>query len=339
MPHRDPNARRAADRERHRRRVAARQSACLCVRCGRQPPVEGGRTCEACRQQRREDDARRAERRRNAGIKRVRDPQVRQAEYRRARQRAEDRLARGLCSKCGRSPHEPGRKLCAACAGRRRAAERARYREASQAGLKFGGKKVAARRLQGRRRSRRRRQTRRDAQVCVRCGRQPPVDGRTSCEDCLIARRAAEKATYNSRRSAGLCVRCGIATFQGEALCGPCAVADARRQPGRNAAARRRYHDRRVRQICTRCGIAPSFGASRCEPCARKEYARSGHVRGLPVYGAGFTVVHVGTSETLGDYESWEDVVLCLSFAGLSFEEVDILTEHAPMQPVLTGFS
>ena len=57
------------------------------------------------------------------------------------------------------------------------------------------------------------------------------------------------------------------------------------------------------------------------------------------MYGAGFTVVHAGTSETLGDFESWEDVVLCLSFAGLSFEEVDILTEHAPMRPVLTGFS
>ena len=61
-------------------------------------------------------------------------------------------------------------------------------------------------------------------------------------------------------------------------------------------------------------------------------------MRGLPVYGAEFTVVHAGASEPLGVFEHWEDVVLCLAFAGLSFEEVDIITEHAPMRPVLTGF-
>ena len=95
----------------------------------------------------------------------------------------------------------------------------------------------------------------------------------------------------------------------------------------------------RNRHVCTHCGRAPSFGASRCEACARKAYARSEHVRALPLYGAEFTVVHAATGETLGEFEHWEDAVLCLSFAGLSFEEVDILTEHAPMRPVLTGFS
>ena len=339
MPNRDPIVRLKRDRDRHRRRVQARIAAGLCARCGRQDPVEGGRTCGTCRLKRRASDAKRAERRRGAGIERIRDPKLRQAEYARAKERAAKRKAAGTCVKCGRRDAEPGLTLCIACARRRRAAERARYCQAKAEGLKYGGRNIAARRLQGRRRSRRRRQTRRDAQVCVRCGRQPPVDGRASCEDCLIARRAADKAIYKFRRSAGQCVRCATATFQGDPLCGPCAVLDARRQSGRNAAARRRYRDRRVRQICTRCGIAPSFGASRCEPCARKEYARSEHVRGLPVYGAGFTVIHLGTLETLGDFESWEDVVLCLSFAGLSFEEVDIVTEHVPMRPVLTGFS
>ena len=57
------------------------------------------------------------------------------------------------------------------------------------------------------------------------------------------------------------------------------------------------------------------------------------------MYAAEFTVVHVGTAEPLGVFEDWEDVVLCLAFAGLEFEEVDVLTEHAPMRPVLTGFS
>ncbi|MDE0359926.1 MAG: hypothetical protein OXI74_02040 [Rhodospirillaceae bacterium] len=140
-------------------------------------------------------------------------------------------------------------------------------------------------------------------------------------------------------RALGQCVRCATPTFGGEPLCGPCAVIESRRQPARNAAARRRYADRVARRICTHCGTAPSFGASRCEPCARKAHARSEHVRGLPVYGAEFTVVNAATGETLGVFEHWEDVVLRLAFAGLEFEEADVLTEHAPMRPVLTGFS
>ena len=339
MPPSDSKRRREVERERTRRRTARRIALGLCPRCGNGPPAPGRAVCETCAEKRRAADRARAAIRHAAGIKRIRNPKARKAEYRRARERAERRVARGLCAGCGRNPHEAGRRLCGNCAQRRRAAERARYRKAKLAGLKYGGKSVSARRAQGRRRSRQRRKFRQDASLCVRCGRQPPVDGGSSCKECLIARRATDKATYRSRRSTGLCVRCGIATFRGEPLCGPCTVIDARRQPARNAAARRRYADRVARWICTHCGTAPSFGASRCDNCARKAYARSEHVRGLPVYAAEFNVVHAGTEEPLGVFEDWEDVVLCLAFAGLSFDEVDVLTEHAPMRPVLTGFS
>lgn len=339
MPLTDPALRRRRDRERARRRTAKRIALGLCPSCGNSPPAPGRAVCETCADKRRAADRARAAKRRKAGIKRIRHPEARKAEFRRARERADQRVARGLCARCGRNPHETDRRLCGDCAQRRRAAERARYRKAKLAGRKYGGKSVSARRSQGRRRSRQRRQIRRDASLCVRCGRQSPVDGGASCEQCLATRRAADQATYRTRREAGLCVRCGITTFQGEALCGPCAVVDARRQPGRNAAARQRYDERKARQLCTHCGKAPSFGASRCEPCASKAYARSEHVRGLPVYGAEFTVVHAATREQLGVFGYWEDVVLCLSFARLSFDEVEVLHEHAPMQPVLTGFS
>ena len=96
---------------------------------------------------------------------------------------------------------------------------------------------------------------------------------------------------------------------------------------------------RRARWVCTHCGANPTFGASRCERCSRRAYERSEHVRGLPVYGAEFIVLHAGTGQPLGVFEHWEDVVLCVSFARLSFDEVEIIHEHAPMQPVLTGFS
>ncbi len=59
----------------------------------------------------------------------------------------------------------------------------------------------------------------------------------------------------------------------------------------------------------------------------------------LPVYAAEFTVVHIATGHRLGVFEHWEDVVLCLSFARLSFDEVEVIHEHAPMRAVLTGFS
>lgn len=62
-------------------------------------------------------------------------------------------------------------------------------------------------------------------------------------------------------------------------------------------------------------------------------------MRGLPVYPPGFTVIGLATGEPLGTWDAWEDVVLFLSFERLSFDEVEILTEHAPMRPVLTGLS
>ena len=339
MPHADPERRRRHERRRSRRRSAERVARGLCPRCGDRPPGAGRAVCDPCAGKRRLADRARAARRRQAGIGRVRDPEARKVEYRRARQRAEDRLAQGRCAKCGLHDHEPDRRLCAACAERTRRRDRERYAQARARGLAYGRASPHGKRRQARIRSRKRRQARRDAHLCLRCGRRRPVDGGSSCGSCLETRRAADRATYRARRSLGQCVRCATPTFDGDPLCGPCAVIESRRQPARNAAARRRYDRRRKRSICTHCGKTPSFGASRCEPCSRRAYERSEHVRGLPVYGAEFTVVHAATAETLAVVEHWEDVVLCLSFAGLSFDEVDIITEHAPMRAVLTGFS
>ena len=66
MPGSDPEKRRR-DRERHRRRDERRLAGGLCSRCARHRPVEGGRTCEACRRKRRMADRARAEQRRSAG--------------------------------------------------------------------------------------------------------------------------------------------------------------------------------------------------------------------------------------------------------------------------------
>ncbi len=137
MPGSDSDKRRR-DRERRLRRVEDRIARGVCTRCAARRPVDGGRTCEGCRRKRRKADRARAERRRAAGIRRVRDPDARRAEYVRARQRAAVRVAAGMCTKCGSAKLEPGRRLCARCGEKRRRRERARYAAAKAAGAAYG---------------------------------------------------------------------------------------------------------------------------------------------------------------------------------------------------------
>ena len=332
MPCRDPETRRVRDRERARLRTAGRVEAGLCPRCGRHAPEPGRHLCADCGEKRRVADRARAAQRRTAGIGRVRDPKARQAEYARARQRDAARLARGLCTRCARHPHEPDRRLCAACAEQRRRAERARYARAKSAGRPYGGKDPQAKRRLARRRSRKRQRERRAAGLCIRCGACRPVEGGSSCGNCLRKRRAADRQTYAARRAAGLCGRCGTPTFEGAPLCGPCTVFEARHQPRKYAANRARYAERRARWVCTHCGRRPSYGASRCEPCAKRAWEQSEHVRGLPVYPPSFTVVERATDAEHGTFDTWEEVAIALAFAHLSLDDVHILIDQAPMQ-------
>ena len=175
------------------------------------------------------------------------------------------------------------------------------------------------------------------AGLCVRCGRNAAVEGGSSCEPCLEKRRVLDREQYRSRRDAGCCGRCGVPTFQGAPVCGPCAVIEARRQPKKNATARRRYAERRSRWICTACGRKPSFGASRCENCSKLEYERSEHVRGIPDWEPGCTVVDRFTGEELSAWDRWEDAVASLSFAGLSLDDVELLSETSPLH-TMTGW-
>ena len=338
MPHEDVQRRRANDRERHRRRNERRRSMGLCIRCGKNRPEPGRSQCAVCLEKRRAADRLRSRQRRASGIKRVRNPEARKAEYRRSRQRVDERVARGDCARCGRHPHEPDRRLCAQCGARRRRREREQYVRARSEGRLYGGKPVAAKRKQARRRSRKRQKERREAAQCIRCGARPPVEGGSSCEPCLDSRRMADRATYAARSAAGLCTRCSAPTFDGAPLCGPCTVIKARRQPTRNAAARRRYAERRCRWLCTHCGIAPSFGASRCEACAKRAYERSEHVRGIPDWDPAYAVIEKATGDTLGTWDRWEDAVLALSFDGLSLDDVELVPERSPMH-VMVGWS
>ena len=148
------------------------------------------------------------------------------------------------------------------------------------------------------------------------------------CEPCHVARRDREREQYAARRAAGLCGRCGTPAPSDAAWCDRCARSTAKRsrKKAKNARSRQRYARRRARRLCSDCG-APSQGASRCPPCARRSWARSGEHRGLPVLPPRFTVIEIATGENHGTWDRWEDVVICLAFAKLSRDQVELIPD------------
>lgn len=332
MAYADPAVQRAADRERFRRRTAARVAAGLCPRCGKVPPAPKRTVCDSCGEKRNLASRARDARLRAEGKPR-RDP-ARAREYERERSRKERaaRHAEGTCTRCGQAPVVDGRSSCEPCLEKRRAADRVKYHAGKAAGLKYGGADIEMKRRAGRAKSRRRQRARIEAGLCIRCGRLPPADGGTTCQPCRDRRQAAERRQYRERRAARQCTRCGGPAFEGLSRCGPCTVIDeAGRSPERkNARSRELYAKRRARGLCTSCG-APSQGASRCAPCAERSYHGSQHFKGIPVWDPSWTVIDLETGREHGPFDSEADVALCLVFAKLDRDRVEVVTDASPM--------
>ena len=328
MAYRDPARRRAADRARFPKRTERRKAAGLCPRCGAGPPENGLSLCSECAEKARAAGRARDARLRAAGKPRRDREKARAYERQRSRRRIAGRIARGVCTNCGAHPPESGRRLCAGCGEKRRAAERVRYAEAKRRGEPYGGKDPRAKRRAARAAGARRRQARIERGQCVRCGRRPPAGGGATCQPCRETRQAAERERYRSRRAGGLCVSCARPAFAGEARCGVCATIESRQRDRdrKNAASRRRFWARRSAHRCTDCN-APSFGASRCPDCARRSYERSDFFRGIPVWDPGFTVIELATGESRGPFDSEAEAAAELAFAGLSFDEVEIVSD------------
>ena len=332
MAYRDPEVQRQRDRERFRRRTAERRARGLCPRCGDRPPATDRTVCEPCADKRNRTGRAHDARLRAEGKPR-RDPEkARAAGRERDRRQRARRQAQGLCAKCGREPAAPALRLCERCAGKRREADRAHYEAARAEGKLYGGRDPDAKRRSARAGSRKRDNARRDAGLCTRCGRRPPIEGGTTCGPCRVARQAAERERYAARRAAGLCVRCGGTVLDGNARCGPCAVLDEERRDreAKNAAARRRYAERRTAERCTDCG-EPSQGASRCEPCALRSYERSDHFRGMPLYPPSFAVFLRGTDECLATFDDEMEAVAWLAFEKLDRSAVEIVADRSPL--------
>ena len=161
-----------------------------------------------------------------------------------------------------------------------------------------------------------------------------PKFSKKCCEAaCLFSyRRAAKRARHAERRAAGLCVQCATPPPGGKAYCDPCAKARSRRRnlEAKWEADRRRYAERRVRGHCVECD-APSPGVARCEPCSRKHRESSGAFRGIPIWDPSWTVIEIATGREHGPYDSEADVALCLAFAKLARDEVEVIADISPM--------
>ncbi len=332
MAYRNEEVRKQRDRDRVARRTAARIAAGQCPRCGERPPAPDRSVCEPCAEKRNATSRARDARLRAAGVPRRNPDRAREYGRERSRREVKARQAEGVCTRCGKRPAADGRSSCGPCLEKRRASDRAKYRAGKAAGKLYGGANAAAKRKYARAKSKRNQKARLEAGLCIRCGKQPPVEGGTTCATCREKRQAAERRQYRERRARGLCARCGGPVHNGLSRCARCAVIEeAGKCPERkNARSRKLYAERRARGLCTSCG-APSQGASRCAPCAEKSYHGSDHFRGIPVWDPQYTVIELETGREHGPYDSEADVALCLAFEKLDRDRVEIVADTNPM--------
>ena len=228
-----------------------------------------------------------------------RDPAVGRARDRdRFQRRTAERIARGLCPRCGKRPLAPGRSVCEPCGEKLNSASRARDAKLRAVGKPRRDPERA--RTYERKRDCRVSAERAARGLCTRCGKAPAAEGRSACKPCLEKRRSADRDRYTrgkvvglpygganadakrrsgrakskrrqqARREAGLCIRCGARPpIEGGTTCVPC-------RDNRQAAERQQYAERRAAGHCTRCGGPVFDETSRCGPCAvRDEKSRS----------------------------------------------------------------
>ena len=159
----------------------------------------------------------------------------------------------------------------------------------------------------------------------------PPTAASPARLAAASARRRSGGSTGNAGRRGSACAAAARRSTACHAAPPAARSRTRRHSPERkNAQSRRRYARRKAAGQCTDCG-APSQGASRCAPCAERSYHRSGHFKGIPVWDPTWTVIELDTGEALGTFDSEADVALCLAFAKLGRDQVEVLHDASPM--------
>lgn len=138
-----------------------------------------------------------------------------------------ERIAQGLCGKCGEPRSNESKSLCDTCREkeRNRAAKR---REASKA-----------------------------KGLCSSCGTRPRVEGKSRCETCLTGSAASARRIARRRKSEGLCQSCGNPSIPGKTICQECSDRMTK-------VSSERYHARRAAGKCNYCDSDPVDGSTMC---------------------------------------------------------------------------
>ena len=124
-----------------------------------------------------------------------RDPAVGRARDRdRFQRRTAERIARGLCPRCGKRPLAPGRSVCEPCGEKLNSASRARDAKLRAVGKPRRDPERA--RTYERKRDCRVSAERAARGLCTRCGKAPAAEGRSACKPCLEKRRSADRDRY-----------------------------------------------------------------------------------------------------------------------------------------------
>lgn len=225
------------------------------------------------------------------------DPKLRRAfDRERFHRRTAERVALGLCTRCGQCPALENRRVRGRCGEKRRTADRERTAKRRAAGIRRVRNPKT--REAERERVRQRTAERIELGRCVKCGRAPAEPARCLCAACGERRRRVEREGYdraraagrpdggrdpgarrrqartrgrqrqNGRRATGHCIRCGASRpVEGGSSCEPCLET-------RRVADRRIIAARRASGCCGRCGTQTFEGVSSCAPCAAIEAQR-----------------------------------------------------------------
>ena len=137
IPRRDPDRANAYERERSRRERAAREAAGICTACGAAPAAPDRVRCEPCLEKRRASDRAKYAAGKAAGLPYGGSniEAKRRSARARSKKRQKERIAAGLCIRCGAHPPAEGGSTCQSCRDRRQAAERQQYQERRAARL------------------------------------------------------------------------------------------------------------------------------------------------------------------------------------------------------------
>ena len=149
------------------------------------------------------------------------------------------------------------------------------------------------------------------------------------CEPCHVARRDREREQYAARRIAGLCGRCGTPAPSDAAYCDRCARSAAKRsrKKAKNARSRQRYVQAASTKALYRlCRTVPGrVPVSPVRPPVLGAFGRASR-------SAGSAASSYGHRDRLGEvnhgtWDRWEDVVVCLAFAKLSRDQVELIPD------------